>query len=490
MKQTTNKIYNLITNSNFENVKQKLIEQVERHRWQIPERQEYSYEELLEDLPNCIDILKQNIEDASFDSLPYNNRNQIFQTINQIHTTLTNIYSNHQQFAQLQDYTQTLKAQIRANRLDFEAKRIPRYKEKIKEYKELIAELIEVNNALNTTKTKHEELEVVLNRAKEIVSEIDTYSENAKKFEIDIKTRLDNSTETYNKINALLATIHENRDNILEMLKEAKDSKNNVQEIESEIQSFFEQIDEYKVKIEDFLNETKEKVAIFETDTQNIIEKNQEQQQEIKKQLEKAVGVSLFSTFAKRKEQLSPAIWGWLGIIILSVIGMAILSYDIINEFTNSVNHMESIKNTAKIIMDKNSSSALSDNLENLNTHISWMWVFLKMTLLLPLIYLISFATSRYGKERRLIEEYAFKSTISLALTPYADLIKKIEAEGADSKYRDFLIASIENIFSVPTDKAFGYNKYSQSKEDKNQMKIITDVMNVIDKAKNIGNTD
>jgi len=490
MKNTTTRIYNLITSNNFDNIEKKLSDKVSQHNWQIPERQEYSYEELLEDLPNYLDILKQNIEDDSFDSLPYNNRNQILQTINQIHSTLTNIYSNHQQFAQLQDYTQTLKAQIRANRLDFEAKRIPRYKEKIKEYKELITELIELNSVLNMTKDKREELEVLLNDAKEMISEIDTSSENAKQLENDIKTRLDNSTETYNQINALLATIQEYKDNILEMLKETKDSKNNIQEIESEIQSFFEQIDEYKLKIESFIKETKEKVTGFDTDTQSIIKKNQEQQQEIENQLQKAVGASLFSTFAERKKQLSPAIWGWLSIIILSVMGMAILSYDIINEFTNSVNHMESIKNTAKIIMDKNSSSALSNNVESLNTHISWMWVFLKMTLLLPLIYLISFATSRYAKERRLIEEYAFKSTISLALTPYADLIKKIEDEGADSKYRDFLIASIENIFSVPTDKAFGYNKYSQSKEDKNQMEIITDVMSVIDKAKNIGKTD
>ena len=331
---------------------------------------------------------------------------------------------------------------------------------------------------------------MVLSSAHEILSMIESYAQKIQLSENDIKNRLENSTETYNQINALLATIQEHRDNIIKMLQEAKESKNNVQDIESEIKSFFQKIDDYKEKIESFIKETKEKVVDFETATKSILEKNQEHQKEIDNQLQKAVGISLFSTFAKRKEQLSPSLWGWLFLIILSVIVTVVISYNIINDFTNFISYIDSMKNTAKIILDTNSSATLSNNIENLNAHISWMWIFLKMTLLLPLIYLISFATSRYSKERRLIEEYAFKSTISLALTPYADLIKKIEDEGADSKYRDFLIASIENIFSVPTDKVFGYKKYSHSKDDKNQMKIILDTMNLIDKAKNMGKID
>lgn len=490
MKQTTTKIYNLITNTSFEDIKQKLVSKVEQHHWQIPERQEYTYEELVEDLPDCIDILKQNIEDANFDSLPYSNRQQILQTLNQIHSHLNNIYVNHQQFAQLQDYTQTLKTQIRVNRLDFEARRIPRYKEKIKEYKELIEELNDLNTVLRTTKSKKDELKTTLNHAKNIISDIDIYADKAKQSEEDIKVRLENSTEIYNQINALLATIQEYRDSIVEILQEAKDSKNNVKEVEGEINTFFLKIEEHHTKTTKFIRDTEDKITEFMTNTEAIISTNKTQQQEIDNQLKKAVGASLFHAFAERKKDLAPASWGWLVIIILSVIGMSFISYDIINDFTKSVSHIDSVKNIGKSIFDKNSTELILKNVENLNTHISWMWVFLKMTLLFPLIYLISFATTRYGKERRLIEEYAFKSTISLALTPYADLIKKIEDEGADSKYRDFLISSIENIFSVPIDKAFGFNKHAQKKEDSNQVKIIEDVISLIGKAKNIRKTE
>jgi len=487
MKNTTQQIYNLITNSNFENLKQKLVDKVAQHHWQIPERQEYTYEELLDDLPDCIDILKQNIEDGSFDNLPYGSRNSILNTLNQIHQQISYIYNNQQQFAALQDSTQSLKSMIRANRLDFEARKIPRYKEKIKEYKELLIEMKGLNEVLNTTKSKKEELEEVLIRAKDIISDLNIYTERAKESESAIKVKLENSTETYNQINALLATIQETRDSIVETLQEAKESKNNIKEIEGEVNTFFSKIEEYHAKTAKFIEETKVKITEFMTNTEEIIQTNETQQKEIDNQLQKAVGASLFSTFAKRRTQLAPASWGWLIVIILSIFGMSFVSYDIINEFTKSVNHIDSVKNMGKVIMDKNSTETILNNVENLNNHISWMWVFLKMTLLLPLIYLISFATARYAKERRLIEEYAFKSTISLALTPYADLIKKIEDEGVDSKYRDFLISSIENIFSVPTDKAFGYNKYSHTKEDTNQIKMIEDIINMIEKAKDIG---
>lgn len=458
MKATTTQIYNLITNSNFENIKHKLIAKVEEHHWQIPDRQEYTYEELINDLPDNIDIIKQSIEDDSLDTLPLNIRQQIHQTVNQINSYLANIYANHQQFANLQDLSQTFKLIIRTNRLDFEARRIPRYKEKIKEYKELIEELNDLNSILTTTKSKEEELEETLTRAEDIISDLNIHTQRAKQSEEEIGLKLENSTELQNQINALLATIQENRDNITEVLQEAKNSNNNIKEVENEVKTFFSKIEEYQTKIATFIKETEAKITLFMTNTETIIATNQTQQIEIDNQLQKAVGASLFSTFAVRKGELNSNLNNWLialGIIIAVLVGLSgWVAYDIIGDTTN------------------------------------WYKVLIKVGISLPLMYMLVFISGRYTKERRLVEEYAFKSTISLALTPYADLIKKIEDAGADSKYRDFLISSIENIFSAPTDKAFGFNKYSTKKEETNQMKVLEDVMNLISKVKDIKKVD
>lgn len=118
-----------------------------------------------------------------------------------------------------------------------------------------------------------------------------------------------------------------------------------------------------------------------------------------------------------------------------------------------------------------------------------WHLFIVKLGISFPLIYAVIFLSNRYTKERRLVEEYAFKSTISLALTPYADLVQKIEKNGSDSKYRDFLISSIENIFSIPTDKVFGFDKHHHKNvsDDLSHTKIVDEVLNTFQKVKDIG---
>ena len=479
MKNITQQIYDIITNENFNNVADKLEEKVSANNWTIPERNEFSYEELLIELPDAIDILKQNIEDGNFDSLPYNTRNSILQLVRSINTALSNIYNNNQQFASAQDHTQNLIGSIRTNRLDFEARRIPRYREKISEYRELINNLSEAKLLIENIKEEDEYLSHLKENAEQTINRINTILEEASEKKSSILQHFEASQETLNQINALLETIKENKENILRILEDANSSKQTVSDIENYIVKYYENIEESKNKLKEIISKTQEEVIEYSNRTEDIIKRNEEQTQEIDKQLQKAVGVSLFSTFEARKKQLSIASNLWLLLIIISVAITVYLSYSIISDFLNNVHQYEQVSKTGWSI-EKNS-GMLSRPIAKLD--IDWMWIVLKLTLLLPLIYLISFATSRYSKERRLVEEYAFKSTISLALKPYSDLVQKIESGEVDSKYGDFLISSIESIFSVPTDKAFGSNQ----KESKDlSLKNIDEVMKLIDKIKNL----
>src|SRR5205814_6492600 len=87
-------------------------------------------------------------------------------------------------------------------------------------------------------------------------------------------------------------------------------------------------------------------------------------------------------------------------------------------------------------------------------------WV--KLSLTIPLGFAITFCTVQYSRERRLEEEYAFKSSISVSLNPYRDLIHSIlEKDGQvdQSKYTDFVIGSVTNVFTSPTDRVFENEK-------------------------------
>ncbi|MBI5409272.1 MAG: hypothetical protein HZA14_07890 [Nitrospirae bacterium] len=94
---------------------------------------------------------------------------------------------------------------------------------------------------------------------------------------------------------------------------------------------------------------------------------------------------------------------------------------------------------------------------------------YIKLSLSLPIIYAITFCTVQYSRERKLEEEYAFKSNISISLIPYQELVSKLVGNDTPTekeKYTAFIIESISKVFTSPTEKVF---------EDEGRQKGITD---------------
>ena len=76
----------------------------------------------------------------------------------------------------------------------------------------------------------------------------------------------------------------------------------------------------------------------------------------------------------------------------------------------------------------------------------------------IPLGFAITFCAVQYGRERRLEEEYAFKASISVSLNPYRDLVLSILSKDGSvdqGKYTEFVIDSVKNVFTSPTEKVF-----------------------------------
>jgi hypothetical protein len=84
---------------------------------------------------------------------------------------------------------------------------------------------------------------------------------------------------------------------------------------------------------------------------------------------------------------------------------------------------------------------------------------FLKLSITLPLIYAIHFCSTEYSNERKLEEEYAFKGNISISLEPYRELVEKMIDKNNPTeaaKYSDFVIDSIDKVFTSPMHKVVG----------------------------------
>lgn len=229
--------------------------------------------------------------------------------------------------------------------------------------------------------------------------------------------------------------------------KESVASCAKIQKIEADSTVFKTSVDEYINNMTAKSTEITEKIQKFENKTQEIIDENERQTKEIQRQLELATGTGLFHSFDQRKKALTKTQGWWLGGLIVSILVLIGFSVYLVNV----LQHIDVAKNNW------------------------WIDILLKASLSLPALYLVAFLTDRYTKERRLIEEYAFKSTLSLSLKPYFDMVSSRELEPVE---QEFLIKAIENIFATPTDKVY------KTKECQNKIDV-SHLQDIIDKAVN-----
>lgn len=287
----------------------------------------------------------------------------------------------------------------------------------------------EYNELINKYKTDADEkMEEMTSKVDEMSKKLDDENNEFDKFITDNKAAYD---QQYEKIRTLVSEYQssttESLTSIKARLDEATTNAEKIKQIEAQAKVFKDTLDEYIKNMTTTTEEIETKTKQYSDDTQLIINTNQELTEEIKEQLQKATGVSLFHMFQKRKEALEKNQGWWLTGVIASIIVLILFSWWIIS----------SIQNIPQ------------------NGSIDWFKdAIFKFTLSTPVIYLLYFLTDRYTKLRRLIEEYAFKSAISLALTPYYDLVQGLD-DDTQEKDKDFLIAVIGNIFKTPTDKVF-----------------------------------
>lgn len=187
-------------------------------------------------------------------------------------------------------------------------------------------------------------------------------------------------------------------------LSRAKNSADEVGTKEKEITTFFEEIQDARTE----LDQIKE-------DTRALVERNEDLEQQVEDQLQRATGAALFQEFDKRRTVLGTAKWIWAGFSVLSLVGTVVWSVFLAN------------------------SAADPDAV-----------FYVKLGGTVPLLAVVVFCLSQYGRERRAEEEYAFKSALSLSLVPYKELVEDLETSQQDAEYAKFLTRTIGQIYESP----------------------------------------
>lgn len=446
MKATTQQIAELLQTNIFEDIENVLEAIIGRFGMMEYLRNEITSEELIRELPQLIDTIRMNTSDenAYFDTLPFNARQNIYTVLMEINSLIVQMTQGTNNLAALIDKYDSLRAVVLSWRLDFKTKKIPLFDSKIKQYNELskrLNSLIEdiknteesrniydalverIEKTIETLQGKEDVAEEVLLKVAENKKQIESDFENTKILALEIKKILEQSSSDYKEID----------------------------EIKESSSEFFEKTEKYLKNMDETTQKIEKNVEDYTDKTNKIISKNELQTKEIDNQLGKAVGISLFKSFQSRRRALNSGLNKWLIALAVSTALFVAVSVWIFYD----VSHI------------------------SLNP----LWFAMKLAISIPLLFVIGFVSSRYTKERRLIEEYAFKASVALALKPYADLI---ENDHSDDKYRDFLIKTVESIFEAPTDKVFGGDKKTITKNDSLDLKGLNDILELLKKSKEV----
>ena len=154
-------------------------------------------------------------------------------------------------------------------------------------------------------------------------------------------------------------------------------------------------------------------VEAHDVATRAVIDENTKLQEQIRELLQKANAGTLFHSFEHRKNELQSERFRWLiGVIVTTVL---VTGYSLF-----------------WVVFKDHTGLELG----------------LRLAAGLPLLLIDYFFVTQYGRCQRVLEEYAFKSAISLSLVAYEDLIKTQEADTESVK---FVIETVQRIYESPT---------------------------------------
>jgi hypothetical protein len=182
----------------------------------------------------------------------------------------------------------------------------------------------------------------------------------------------------------------------------------------------------FNTQVTEWANRADQSVTAAQEEHKRLAADLNELEGRIRESIERATGYTLFHSFQKRQLDLAKAKRNWAmvlgGLVVVSLIASAVFIY-----------HLQyvTVYNAA---------------------------FYMKLSISIPLIYAIAFCNLQYSRERRLEEEYAFKSNISISLEPYQKLVEglvdKTKPEEL-SKYTAFIIDSVTRVFTSPTAQIF-----------------------------------
>ncbi|MGC9611031.1 MAG: hypothetical protein ABSE68_02315 [Minisyncoccia bacterium] len=268
---------------------------------------------------------------------------------------------------------------------------------------------------------KKAELDTLLSSAQQTKTQLDTVNTDANNKLISISSIESQSNQKHESINQILVATQQKQTEINNEKQVAENSRTGIENLEKKAEELENKVETTQQRSETLGNRIETQLGI-------------------------AVAGTLAHTFNDRKKELETSLkkWFWWLIADLSVLlfGVAII-----------------------VVWELSGSNGITYNL------------LLKLTISFPLIYAAYFFHSQYDEEKRLLEEYAFKSAVSLSLEAYRELLKQeVEPTQDKAKIVEFVTDSINRIYTSPRENISSH----PDKENNIKVGMLKEVVDII----------
>ncbi len=402
-------------------------------------------------------LLRDLIEKNKLIQLPITIQKSLISSFQNIINTQNNIVSGSDAVENLVNHIESLNTQIWQYGLHNLSDEVLGYQTKLNQIKQLEVEIGQLKKELQAGVKSKEKLDKIIEDISDLTSSVTSNKTDAETTLSQIKQLLQEATANAQNVAAFFAQAQQNETAITQLQATANKSSAEINALETKATEFFSEVNEYTKRVDVLTKKAEDNVESNNTKTKNLIDELIKLEVQIKDQLEKATGYSLFHSFQTRKDLMvkSKNFWLWV-LTVLLVVAVALGGWLVYTM-------------TGKSLGDLG------------------VAFYLKLSLTLPLLFAISFSTIQYSRERRLEEEYAFKSNISISLIPYQELVEKlVDEDDAEQRkeYANFIISTINKIFTSPTDDIFKDKKSSKGMIDEKSIKLISQVGDALSKFK------
>lgn len=250
--------------------------------------------------------------------------------------------------------------------------------------------------------------------------------EEFSKSKSDLDNKITEIDEFYNIIKDKAKNANEHDTSIRSYLSSSEANKNTIETLKTNIatleQKITENIEDYKKRFNDVITQNEQSLRLIK-EAKDLQDKILSQKDTVENLIGAAADGSLGTHFRERKNQIQNNVitFGVLAVVFFNL--TCLLVFMIFKGF------------------DINNSDWVHFVINILRTSPAW--------------FLVWWLISRYSKERKLQEEYAFKSAIAMTMREHSKLLKATDSGELDKRdsQQIMLLKALDNIYSPPDTK-------------------------------------